>query len=299
VAYIVFNRPAHTEQTFDRIRSARPRELFVIADGPRPAHPADVELCARVREIVEAVDWPCQVHRHYAETNMGAQQRVGTGLDWVFSQVESAIILEDDCLAHPDFFQFCDALLTRYRDDDRVWVIGGNSYQPEFQRGDGSYYFARYPDTWGWATWRRAWRHYRSDLGYVRDWQRSPHWRRCFPTRIERRYHAEMFRATIAREVDAWDFPWIAAVLYHEGLAATPNANLVENIGFDAEATHTKKRQPRFHYRATALPEIRHPTEVRADADADQHFSKLFHRNVGLTRRLGRLRRKLATLLAG
>ena len=120
VAYIIFNRPQHTEQTFAALRENRPAQLFIIADGPRPGHPTDAERCAQVREVVEQVDWPCEVHRHYADLNMGLKQRVSSGLDWVFENVDCAIVLEDDCLAHPDFFRFCDELIERYKSDEEV-----------------------------------------------------------------------------------------------------------------------------------------------------------------------------------
>jgi hypothetical protein len=114
IAYIVFNRPQHTERTFAVLCEQRPSQLFVIADGPRLGHPEDGERCAAVRAIVEQVDWPCEVQRNYAESNLGLKRRVSSGLDWVFEQVERAIVLEDDCVAHPDFFLFCDALLEHY-----------------------------------------------------------------------------------------------------------------------------------------------------------------------------------------
>jgi len=129
IAYIIFNRPRHTRETFQAIRDARPARLFIIADGPRPSHPTDAERCRAVREIVADIDWPCEVQRNYADQNLGLKRRVSSGLDWVFSQVESAIILEDDCLPHPDFFPFCQDLLERYKDDERVWTITGNNNQ--------------------------------------------------------------------------------------------------------------------------------------------------------------------------
>jgi hypothetical protein len=173
VAYIVFNRPAHTAKTFAVLREQRPQQLFIIADGPRPGHPTDAERCAQVRKVVENVDWPCDVRREYASTNLGLQRRVSSGLDWVFSQVDRAIVLEDDCVAHSDFFTFCDTLLERYAEDERVAVVTGNNFQNGRQRGEGSYYFSKYNHCWGWATWRRAWRHYRDDLPFWPEWRES------------------------------------------------------------------------------------------------------------------------------
>lgn len=138
IAYIAFNRPEHTRKTIQVVREQRPSQLFIIADGPRPGHPTDVDRCAEVRTIMDQVDWPCEVQHNYAEVNLGLKCRVSSGLDWVFSQVDRAIVLEDDCVPHPDFF-FCDGLLERYADDDRVSVIAGNNFQHGRRRGDGSY----------------------------------------------------------------------------------------------------------------------------------------------------------------
>src|SRR5690554_6842787 len=117
IALVVFNRPAHTAKTFATIRAERPRQMFIIADGPRPGNSTDVQRCAAVREIVSQVDWHCDVQCDFAEVNLGCKHRVSSGLDWVFGQVDQAIVLEDDCLPHPSFFGFCDVLLDRYARD--------------------------------------------------------------------------------------------------------------------------------------------------------------------------------------
>ena len=129
IAYFIFNRPRQTRITFAAIRSQRPDKLFIVADGPRRDHQSDLELCREAQRIVEQIDWPCRAYRNYADLNMGLKQRVSSGLDWVFEKVDRAIILEDDCLPHPDFFMFCETLLELYKDDERVWVITGNNFQ--------------------------------------------------------------------------------------------------------------------------------------------------------------------------
>jgi hypothetical protein len=272
VAYIVFNRPAHTAKTFAVLREQRPEQLFIIADGPRPGHPTDAARCAEVREIVENVDWPCDVQREYADTNLGLKRRVSSGLDWVFGQVDHAIVLEDDCVAHPDFFSFCDTLLARYAEDERVAVVTGNNFQQGRKRGSASYYFSKYNHCWGWATWRRAWRHYHGDLPFWPEWKHSAHWRHCAPDSVERRYWTGIFDRVHSGEVNSWAYPWTASVWYHGGLTATPNVNLVSNIGFGEDATHTKLAESMHASMATvALGQLSHPASVRADAAADRY----------------------------
>ena len=286
IAYIVFNRPRPTLKTFAAIRKYRPSQLFIIADGPREAHPGDIERCQEVRHIISAIDWPCEIFHNFSSKNLGAGARVSSGLDWVFSNVDRAIVLEDDCLASPDFFTFCEALLERYRDHETILCINGNSYQTQFQRGDGSYFFSRFPDPWGWATWRRAWRHFQRDLPFLDEWQRSIRWKATFPTRSERRYFRRIFQDALTGTVDAWDYQWIGCVLYAGGLCAVPNANLVNNIGFDEDGTHTKTLTP--WYELTPMGTLTHPTSIGVEMAADEYVRRLFLSAPGPLKRLER-----------
>ena len=269
IAYIIFNRPRHTRETFAAIRTQRPSKLFIIADGPRPEYPSDFGCCHEVQSIVERIDWPCEVQRNYADTNLGLKRRVSSGLDWVFEQVDRAIVLEDDCLPHPDFFTFCDDLLDRYVDDERVWVVTGNNFQNGRKRGDSAYYFSKYNHCWGWATWRRAWRHYSGDLSFWAEWKNSSDWYRNTPDKIERQYWGNIFDKMSRGEIDTWDYPWTASVWYHGGLTATPNVNLVTNIGFGPDATHTIKDDDQVGLPRYPLGELTHPKRVIQDIVAD------------------------------
>lgn len=276
IAYIVFNRPKHTEKTFAIIREQRPSTLFIIADGPRVGHATDPERCAAVRRIVDQVDWTCDVHRNMSEINLGCKERVSSGLNWVFDQVDSAIILEDDCLAHQDFFSYCDALLEYYHDDDRVAVVTGNNFQNGRKRGDASYYFSKYNHCWGWATWRRAWKRYDGDLSFWPAWKRSADWHNKLPDRDEQRYWEKIFDKMYEKKIDTWDFPWTASVLYHGGLTATPNVNLVSNIGFGPDSTHTWfTKSPFSNIQTSSLSTITHPCNVTVDQGADRYVFEL------------------------
>jgi len=285
------------------LREQRPSQLFIIADGPRPGHPTDAERCAAVRAIVEQVDWPCEVHRDYADANLGLKRRVSSGLDWVFGQVERAIVLEDDCLAHPDFFRFCDTLLDRYANDERVAVVTGNNFQNGRRRGDGAYYFSKYNHCWGWATWRRAWRHYQGDLPFWPQWQASAAWRAQTRDKVERAYWQAIFDRMYAGQIDSWAYPWTASLWYHGGLTATPSVNLVSNIGFGKDATHTTAANSVLAaLPAYSLGEMRHPKKIRRNAAADRYafdhaFGGLGLRPPTLLTRLARLPRRTGGFL--
>ena len=165
VVLIAFNRPHLTRRTLATIRGARPDHLFLVADGPRGDRPGEDDLCRAVRAELEKVDWPCKVERRFSDVNLGCEANVELGLDWVFSQVEEAIILEDDCIPDPTFFPFCEELLAKYSSDERIWHIAGNSHWVPTELFDGrSYAFSTYASVWGWATWRRAWQAHRSSF---------------------------------------------------------------------------------------------------------------------------------------
>ena len=283
VAYIVFNRPRHTHKTLAAIRSQKPSKLFIIAYGPRSDHPTDRERCREVREIVEQIDWPCEVHRNYAEENLGLKRRVSSGLDWVFEHVERAIVLEDDCLPHPDFFRFCESLLDHYETDERVWVITGNNHQGGCKRGDAAYYFSKYNHCWGWASWRRSWQHYRGDLPFWPEWKLSQDWGHKTPDRIERHYWNKIFDKVHREEIDSWAYPWTGCVWYHGGLTATPNVNLVTNIGFGPDGTHTITSEDQDGIPSYPLGPLSHPPKVKQDQRADRyafdhHFGGIHYR---------------------
>ena len=193
VLFLVFNRPETTKQVFEAIRQAKPPRLYVAADGAREGKPGESERVEQVRQIATEVDWPCEVKTLFRDKNLGCKQAVSSAIDWFFDNEEQGIILEDDCLPHPDFFTFCETLLKRYATDERVWVITGDNFQDGQKRGDGSYYFSRYNHVWGWASWRRAWSKRDMSIKFWPKWKVSPEWKACVPDKIERKYWSKIF----------------------------------------------------------------------------------------------------------
>jgi hypothetical protein len=252
--------------------------LFLVADGPRAGHASDAERCAEARAIVERVDWDCEIRKNYSDINLGCRKRVSSGLDWIFSEVEEAIILEDDCLPHPTFFQFCEELLQKYRDDDRIGHIGGVNFQFGRKTTPYSYYFSRYTHIWGWASWRRAWEGYDPNLAL---WPkvREEKWLRDFlgaPSLVG--YWTNIFEKVYQHRIDTWDYQWTYHCWAQNRLAIIPNTNLISNIGFDEEATHTVRRN-KFHPMGTepAILPLSHPPSIVRDASADRYTETHHH----------------------
>lgn len=292
VVLFIFKRPDTTQEVFETIRAARPSKLLIVADGPRRDREGEAEKCLKTRAVVEQIDWDCEVLRHYADVNLGCGKRVSTGLDWVFEQCDEAIILEDDCVPDPSFFRFCEELLCRYREDERIFSISGQNVQP--QPLDESYYFSRYPHCWGWATWRRAWKHYDFDMQL---WSQVKEEGLLDDILLETKlvnYWSNIFQAMYDKQIDTWDYQWIFACWLQSGLNIHAGVNLVSNIGFGVEATHTVQASSEF----SRLPRqsinfpLKHPSFVVRNARADFHTqTTLYHQSL-----LKRIRNRLKRL---
>ena len=279
VALILFNRPETTARVFAEIARARPAKLLLVADGPRVDKPGEAEKCAAARAVVEQVDWDCEVLRNYSETNLGCKMRPVTGINWVFDNVEEAIILEDDCLPHLTFFRFCEELLERYRDDERVMMIGGTNFLGEWKSDLQSYYFSYFGGSWGWASWQRAWRYF--DPGMT-----------LWPEILETRFLDNLFSnprhssywKTIFHQVydgtitSAWDYQWLLACWIQNGFRILPEVNLISNIGFGDDASHTFGESPLANMptKAISFP-LRHPPFMVRSVEADILIQERFY----------------------
>lgn len=298
VAFIIFKRPDLTQVVFNAIREAKPKQLFVIADGWRS--PEEAEKCQKTREIIKQVDWDCEVYKNYSDTNLGCRIRVSSGLDWVFSQVEEAIILEDDCVPNQSFFYFCQTLLDYYRDDNRIMVISGNNFQDGQSRTPYSYYFSRYNHCWGWATWRRAWQYWDFNKDKWLEFKQSELMQQLFTDKYELTYWTTIFDTVFLEgKPDTWDYIWTFSCWSQSGLTILPNDNLVTNIGFGEDATHTLKNDSSANLATKDIWEIKHPPFVVRHQDADQytfehHFGGLEMKKADTL--YGKVRKKLSPI---
>lgn len=268
VIFIIFKRPVETTRVFEEIRKARPPKLFIVADGPR--NDEEKKLTDATRAVVNNVDWPCEVEKNYAETNLGCRQRVWSGLNWAFdklpNETDGAIILEDDCLPDPSFFSYCEEMLGRYKNDTQVMHIAGVHFQnrstPE------SYYFSHIAQIWGWATWKRAWKLYDGSMETWLQKHALSHLKRVFPNRVTFHYWRHMFDRMHAGELDTWDVAWTYTVFKERGLCIMPRVNLIENIGSSAHATH--KASQFMHQKTSPLTfPLIHPQKKKVNKSAD------------------------------
>ena len=237
VALFIFNRPDLTDIVFSEIRKVRPTKLLIIADGPRIGNSEDEENCKKTKKITNSIDWPCHVEKNFSDVNMGCKSRISTGIDWVFDQVESAIFLEDDCLPSPDFFKFCERMLSSYYKNPRVMMIGGANYMLGNLKIEHSYYFSRYFSIWGWATWRRAWKSYDIKMSNWTHLKKTNQINLYYKNSLMKQHLVKMFDMAYSNQINTWDIQWFYSCLFTNGVAIYPANNLVSNIG--VEGTHT------------------------------------------------------------
>lgn len=283
------------------LAEVKPRKLFIIADGPRPDRPGEAEACAAARAAAERITWDCEVVKNYSDVNLGCGRRPATGISWVFEQVEEAIILEDDCVADPTFFRFCEELLERYRDDERVMHINGSTYRRKETNGAHSYHFSQFLGCWGWATWRRAWKLYDYEVKLWPEF-RQLGWLEAVLRNNEHelRYWYDRFQNAYDQPADLsfWDYQWAFACWANSGLAIVPSRNLVSNVGSEIDATHTFKHPMcDLPARPLSFPLV-HPPTVLQNWKLDQEYM-----DEVLTPRavppLARLRRAVGKLVPG
>ena len=276
VLLLIFNRPSLTKQVMERIRSAEPPKLFIGADGPRTGHYKDKRKCKRAREVATQVEWDCEVHTLFRDENLGLKQAVSSAITWFFEHVEAGIILEDDCLPHPTFFPYCAELLNRYQYDKRVMVVSGDNVQPSDRTYRASYYFSIYNHCWGWATWRDAWDTYQGSIPNWPSLRESLWLDGWLGSRSEVEFWTEIFDRVYRNEIDSWAYPWTFACWKEHGLTALPAANLVTNVGFGDQATHTKKPDKEAAHIATepmCFP-LDHPVTMVRSYESDRYTAR-------------------------
>jgi hypothetical protein len=280
VLFIIFNRPRATEKVFYQIKKAKPKKLFIAADGARYDFPEDIAKCEASRKIALNIDWDCQVHTRIRDINMGCGKAVSDAITWFFSKEKYGIILEDDCLPCQSFFRFCDELLKKYEHNHKVMHINGNNFEAPVNRliagqNPSSYYFGSFAQAWGWASWRRAWNTFDYKIPTWPFLKRRGLLKKKFPslgTYLEKSLH---FDLVYAGRVDTWDYQWQFAVLLNEGLVIIPNSNLVSNIGYGDDSTHIKvfdKTRNNLETNNLDFP-IKHPPQLSPQKKLNYHYA--------------------------
>lgn len=269
VLVLLFNRD-RVAQVLEPIRKYRPEKIYLSADGPRSERAAEAARIAEIRrEWRRQIDWPCMVRVRFSAFNEGCRAGVSRGIDWFFTHEESGIIIEEDCRVADSFLPFATELLTRYRDDQRITSITAQNEQCGCRRGGESYYFSEIAHCWGWASWRRAWTRYREIEARLPQILEDGRVFRSSSYPQARTSWGRWCGRVLDGDLDSWAIIWSIANLAHHGLSVIPNVNMVQNLGFDADATHTHGQTRRFaRLEEIGFPLI-HPEYICPNTEAD------------------------------
>ena len=281
VLLITFNRPDYTRRVLEAILEAEPIELYVFQDGAREGNENDAVKCVEVRQVIEEAlkDVNVVLHTNYNEKNLGCGYGPASAISWFFENVEQGIILEDDCLPGADFFLYCDELLDKYSNDNRIGFIGGSNYG-YLQKGDGSYTFGSgHHQTWGWATWKTRWALFDYELLGISSREFDKYVRKYYKSLRQRVYWKDVFYKVKKDQIEGscWDYQFYFSIWKNEMLAICPKVNLVSNVGYGTDATHTKSQaNPLLMQPSKSILPLIHPQEVVAESEMDDYLMREF-----------------------
>ena len=284
ILIISWQRPEKTLALINVIRKFKPQKLYLACDGPIVNDKENERKVIKTREILDKeINWICEFKKLYSETNNGCKVGVSKAITWFFKNEEQGIILEDDCIPHEDFFLFSEILLNKYQNDSRIWCISAHNNQAGKRQGKGSYYFSRYNHCWGWASWRRCWKFYDPEIKNWPKYKKENILKNIFSTRKEVKYWENIFdNIYFKSQPDTWDYQWTLTCFVNSGLTIIPNINLVNNIGFGKDATHTKKGISSTNNKELILKEsgifpLIHPISVTRIKLADKRVESIIY----------------------
>jgi uncharacterized protein (DUF2132 family) len=294
VLFLTFNRLDTTKKVFEVIKQVKPPKLYLASDGARVNKSGEKEVVESVRNfLLNNIDWQCEVKTLFREHNLGCGKAVSSAINWFFENEEMGIILEDDCLPSISFFRFCDELLLRYKDDQRIMHISGDNFQDGISRGDGSYYFSQISHVWGWAAWRRAWKLYDFEMKSLNNFINYKIYKNVWKQNKVQKYWLKQFKNVSLGKIDTWDYQWNYCLIVNNGLSILPNINLVENIGFNSEATHTSNSKLKMPSANEIKFPLTHPQFFVPDLEADTYtFNKQYQQSL-----LSKIKGKLKNIL--
>lgn len=273
ILIIGFNRPDVIKQTFEYIRKAKPEKLYVAIDGPRPEKEGEEKLVKKVKEVVENVDWECETHYKFNETNKGAEVTVSSAISWVFETEEYAIILEDDIVAPMSFIKFAQEMLVKYKYNDKIGIISGNNFTPI--PVDSDYFFAKYAHSWGWATWKRVWESFDLDIEIKDEHLSKGFLKKISNSKEERKFYRKRYQRM--KKMGAGNNTWDMVANYisrvNNRMNIVPRVNLTTNIGIFG--LHAKGESIFHNVPFDEFFEVHiHPMEVKLNIEYDKHHFK-------------------------
>lgn len=278
VLFVCFNRIEIAKKSFERIVQIRPKKIYIACDGAREFKIGEKEKVSQVRkEILKMITWDCEIKTLFQEKNLGCSEGVYTAINWLFSNEDMGIILEDDCIPNKSFFIFMEEMLNKYKNDQRIAMISGfNPYKLEKEK-EVSYYFSKFKSCWGWGTWKRAWENMDLNLECLNtEYKEDIILNMGYNQKFISKYWNYRLKLINLNEVSAWDWQWYISTSTQSQFTIYPIKNLVSNIGFGVEATHTNSKMPLEYTLTEELKfPLKHPLYIVANYELEKTIEKL------------------------
>ncbi len=273
ILLIVFNRPSKTQKLFDVIKKIKPKNLYVSCDGPRNNEPKDIKLCAEVKKIFTKIDWECNLNTNYSEKNKSCRINVIESINWFFSKQEKGIILEDDCIPDLTFFNFCKVLLDKYEFNETIMQINGHCNN-QISSNNETYYFSKLNSTWGWATWKRAWSKFTTNMDDFEEMKNTKVLNHFYQNEDIAEWMQKYYEKTFKGKDKIWSLNWAYSILKSNGLIISPFKNLIYNSGFDGSGTSgdSKKFSKFSEIKVNSIEIINHPNQILYNKEYDENF---------------------------
>ncbi|MDB4192546.1 hypothetical protein N9599_00010 [Candidatus Pelagibacter sp.] len=274
VLMLTYNRADLFKKSLSSVLSIMPKRIYIFNDGPK-SNPQDIVKVYEVRKLIQNIKTKSIIIKNFNKYNLGCKKSNLKAIDWFFSKEKEGIIIEDDCIASREFFSFTSEMLNKYKDNNRIFCISGSNFQKE-KLSNESYYFSKYNHCWGWATWRDRWRLNDDKISFWPKFKKSKEWGKLHKNKIEQKYWNKIFKNVYNDKMDSWAYPWTLSVWKQKGLTITPNVNLVKNIGFGKQSTHSLFVQDSFKYlnKQKIDSKIIHPKKIIINNKADFYVFK-------------------------
>ena len=276
VLILIYNRPDYTKKLIKNLRKIRPKKIFIFCDGPKSDD--DEALCQKAINESLKIDWNCSIKKNFLKTNLGCRDAVSKAINWFFKKNTKGIILEDDCLPNKAFFEFCEKMLRLYEANKEIGCITGDNFLlGNFKFKKDQYYLSKYPNCWGWATWKRSWNLYEKNISFWPKLKKSKKWNSNFLSHYERKYWNLVFDTCYNKKVDSWAYLWTLALWKNKLLTVTPSKNLVQNIGFISTRRYFKLSSPQYKTQNLDVKKIKINNNLKINQKADNFvFEKHF-----------------------
>lgn len=257
VLLITFNRLDYVKETLKAISVARPPRIYLASDGPRPHKVGEDKIVQEVRDyMLSHINWPCEIHTRFLGTNSGGcKYGVSGAVSWFFNNEPEGIILEDDCVADPTFFTFCEELLEKYRENKKIWHIAGDA--PIETDISASYYFAKIQHCWGWASWADRWQYFSLDVSNYGEKEIQ----KFSKTPIVQEYWRGILTDLKNNLIDTWDYQWTLHILANDGMCINPAHNLISNIG--EQGVHYNGTTNELLKPTISISALKHPKKIK------------------------------------